>query len=98
MSKSDQMYMELEEQANALGFDSVYDAVNNGYEIVGTELKPTIDLLRTQAHEEWLKEKEDSIKKLKKCISCLESFGYQWALEQVKELKAVIKFIEEGEV
>lgn len=76
MSKSGSLYMKLEEQAISLGFCDVDEAINNGYEIVGTELKPTIDLLRTRAHEEWLKEKEDSIKKL----------------------KAVIKFIEEGEV
>lgn len=39
--------------------------------------------------------KEECVKKIKKCISYLESFGYQWAVEQAEELKQVAEFIED---
>lgn len=38
---------------------------------------------------------KECIKKIKKCISYLESFGYQWALEQAEELKQVIEYMEQ---
>lgn len=72
MSKSDQMYMDLERQAHDLGFQDVGDACGHGYDIVGTELKPTAWLLQAQAREEWLKEKEEVIAALKRAIKLIE--------------------------
>ena len=60
MSKIGDYYIELTEQANELGFESVEEAFANGYEVVRGELQPKEDE-QTKAHKAWLKEKEDVI-------------------------------------
>lgn len=57
MSKSGNYYLELQEQANELGFESVQEAFDNGYEVVGEKLVEKKDE-QTQAHEAWLEEKK----------------------------------------
>lgn len=57
MSKIGQYNIELQEQANELGFESVQEAFDNGYEVVGGKLVEKKDE-QTQAHEAWLEEKK----------------------------------------
>ena len=51
-----------------------------------------------QAHEEWLKEKEEVLKKLQYARIQLDAFGYNWCIERSNDLKEVIDFIEKGEI
>lgn len=51
-----------------------------------------------QAHEEWLKEKKEVLKKLQYTRMQLGAFGYNWCIERSNDLKEVIDFIEKGEV
>ena len=51
-----------------------------------------------KAHEEWLKEKEEVLKKLQYARIQLDAFGYNWCIERSNDLKEVIDFIEKGEV
>lgn len=51
-----------------------------------------------KAHEEYLKEKAEVLKKLKYARTQLDAFGYDWCIERSNDLKEVIKFIERGEI
>lgn len=51
-----------------------------------------------KAHEEWLKEKEEVLKKLQYARIQLDAFGYNWCIERSNDLKEVIDFIEKGEI
>jgi len=57
MSKIGNYYLELQEQANELGFDTVEEAFDAGYEIVNGKLTEKKDE-RTKAHEAWLEERK----------------------------------------
>ena len=50
------------------------------------------------AHEQWLKEKEEVLKKLKYARKQLEAFGYYWCFVLSDDLEEVIEFIEKGEI
>lgn len=75
MSKIGRVNLELQEQANELGYDTVQEALDNGC-VVGTELfgdaprlvKP-IDMQKKldeleEAHKAWLKEKKEVLEEL----------------------------------
>lgn len=51
-----------------------------------------------QAHEEWLKEKEEVLKKLQYTMIQLDAFGYDWCIERSQDLKEVYEFIKKGEI
>jgi hypothetical protein len=51
-----------------------------------------------KAHEQWLKEKEEAIKKLQYARMQLDAFGYNWCIERSNDLKEVIDFINKGEI
>lgn len=57
MSKIGNYYIELTEQANELGFESVEEALSKGYEIVKGDLVEVKDE-QTKAHEAWLEERK----------------------------------------
>lgn len=62
MSKMSQIHVELSEQANELGFESLEEALAKGYEVDYEERKLVnpyvldMDKEREEAHEAWLKE------------------------------------------
>ena len=64
MSKMGQLNFVLQEQAEELGFETVQEALDNGYE-VDYEKQVLIDP-QEAAHEAWLKEKEEILQKLQK--------------------------------
>lgn len=51
-----------------------------------------------KAHEEYLKEKEEVLKKIKYARIQLDAFGYDWCIERSNDLEEVIEFIEKGEI
>lgn len=57
MSKTGNLYLELQDQAQELGFDTVEEALEHGYEVVRGTLKKKEDE-QTKAHEAWLEEKK----------------------------------------
>lgn len=99
MSKVGRLNLELQEQANELGFSTVQEALDNGC-VVGTELfgdaprliKP-IDMQKEleKAHEAWLKEKEEVIKGL-------QYVATQTTGAKEEYVRKAIEFIERGEV
>lgn len=72
MSKMSQLHTELTEQASELGFESIEDAENNGYEVVcdgkgfGRLVKSEDEL--DQYHRAWLKKRDEVISSLNNAI------------------------------
>ena len=67
MSKMSQLYAELSEQANELGFESLGEAEQAGYGVDwenGKLIKVEDEL--EKAHEVWLKERDELLKRLEK--------------------------------
>lgn len=90
MSKSGQMYLELQEKANDLGFETVEDAERNGYTVVGTDLRPTEDVAYEEASRAWVEKKRKIIEGLTKVR--LEGFRSEEIAKQVAQ--ETIDFIE----
>lgn len=91
MSKIGQLNLDLQEQANELGFSTVQEALDAGYEVdyeCGTFKDP-----QEQAHEAWLKEKEEVINELRSVYNDIDV-----PLDNKKLIKHAIEFIERGEV
>lgn len=88
MSKIGNYYLELQEQANELGFDTVEDAFDAGYEAYMGKLQPKEDE-QTKAHEAWLEEKNIVLGDLKNLLIC-KAFDFDI-------IKHAIEFIEKGE-
>lgn len=88
MSKIGNYYIELTEQAQELGFDSVEEALSNGYEVVKGNLVKVKDE-QAEAHKAWLKEKQIVLGDLKNLI--IHSV-YDFDI-----IKHAIDFIEAGE-
>lgn len=92
MSKISQLHAELTEQAYDLGFNSLEDALAMGYE-VDYENSKLVDG-REQAHEAWLKEKQQVLDELTDVINDGE---LDWG-EIVRKVEHAIEFIEKGEM
>lgn len=98
MSKMGTLNLELQEQANMLGYSTVQEALDNGYAI-----GPTNELVsdeQAKAHEAWLEEKNSLLKELKEIQGYFEAMGYpeNYRPNQMgKTIARTIKFIEEGE-
>ena len=99
MSKMSTLNLELQEQANELGFSTVQEALDNGYEI--DYENETLKDSQTAAHEAWLKEKV-----LKELHSLLQfnkdgantNYELAYMLEKsLDKIKHAIEFIEKGE-
>lgn len=99
MSKMSQLHAELSEQAYELGYLTLDQALADGYEVDyrTSRLEKSVDG-REQAHEEWLKEKEDILKRLQSL------YDYFVATEMdsfntgcVETVKDTINFIKKGE-
>lgn len=90
MSKIGNYNLELQEQANELGFESLQEAIENGYTIDYAEQKLiSLDELQDVAHKEWLKEKEIVLGDLKNLL-VHNAFDFDI-------IKHAIEFIEQGE-
>ena len=98
MSKMSQLHADLTEQAYDLGFESIEDAERNGYHVTYTdnEVKLALDMAKAQeqAHEAWLKEKQQVLDELTDVIYDGE---LDWG-EIVRKVEHAIEFIEKGEV
>ena len=83
MSKIGNMNLELQEQAEELGFETVQEALDNGYEVDYFKDSPDKDDLdyhpelvfkgQEQAHKAWLEEKEYTIAGLKNAKDFIET-------------------------
>lgn len=100
MSKMSQLYMELSEQAVALGYESLDDAMANGYVAnytTGELINKTeySDVEHTKAHEEYLKRKEEVLTGLKELQNY---FINSVQLDKAEKIKGAIQLIKEGEI
>ncbi len=96
MSKISQLHAELSEQASELGFESLGEAEQAGYEVdwsTGKLIEP-----QELAHEAWLKEKHEVLhilESVKEDIVELNDGDNKHVA--IDELDYVIDFIEKGE-
>ena len=95
MSKSGNYFLDLTEQANELGFESIQEAFDNGYEVVRGKLVEKKDE-QTLAHEEWLKEKHKVVGDLMNLLIGYHSAGKSDTMDYAV-VKRAIDFIEGGE-
>ena len=102
MSKMSQLHAELEEQAYEKGYESLEEALNDGATIVGETLVTRDDLPskkevdeRQQAHEAWLKERDEVIKGLQSTWFHLNNLGEKGDADNISR---AMKLIEEGEM
>ena len=97
MSKMSWLHVELTEKANELGFESIEEAEQNGYEIsmdgMTPTLKPNTKKQLELAHKAWLKEKQQVLDELTDVINDGE---LDWG-EIVRRVEHALEFIEKGE-
>lgn len=89
MSKMSQLHAELTEQAAELGFESIQDAEDHGYEVISTGdwaklVKSETD--EEEAHKAWLKEKEEAIRRLELTLENVD-------VDDVENVENAIEFI-----
>lgn len=97
MSKIGQVNFDLQEQAEALGFESVQEALDNGYFAIlekGGEahLIPKDEWELKKAHEAWLAKRAVILDKLEMLINDTQYKVYKDTLEEV------VAFIKGGEI
>lgn len=102
MSRMSQLHAELEEQAYEKGYESLDEALKDGATIIGETLVTKDDLPskksvdeRQQAHEAWLKERDEVIKGLQSTWFHLNNLGEK---EDADNVSRAMKLIEEGEM
>lgn len=103
MSKIGAYNLQLQEQANELGFETVQEALDAGYEICEMQMRcvpaacdPILvkgTELQEQAHNEWLREKEKVIEELTEVGAFLTAHN-----ERPERVDRAIEFIKRGEV
>ena len=112
MSEIGNYYLELQEQANELGYETVEEAIDDGCKVdiskqkLITPLEQKIDdekIELEKAHEAWLKEKEEVIKGLKGLLDLWsdEYTNYELAYVLSKSQETIgkaIEFIKRGEI
>lgn len=111
MSKMSQLHAELTEQATELGFETIQDALNSGYDVDyekgklakrGLSYSETVEFLakeQEKAHEAWLKEKHEVLHLLESVKEDIINLnGGDNDHPAIGELDYVINFIEKGEV
>lgn len=97
MSKIGEVNLDLQDQANSLGYSTVAEALDDGYVVVynamdDVVLMSQIDYQHLQAHREWLHRKTMLINKLSLVAATLENEAAAQVIEEA------IDFIKEGEV
>lgn len=85
-----QLHAELTSQAADLGLESIEQAEANGYKVdytgSGWVLRPDVNKAMEEAHQEWLKEKEEAIRKLELTLENVD-------LDDVEHVQNAIDFI-----
>lgn len=97
MSNIGKVNLDLQEQANELGYSTVQEALDNGYVVVyhddgEVDFMKEEDWQHQQAHNEWLMERDTILNK----IRMLRGEHLPNAVREV--LGEVLEFIEKGEV
>lgn len=97
MSNIGKINLDLQEQANELGFSTVQEAIDNGYAVIydkdnEAKLMKEEDWQHLQAHNEWLIERETILNELR----MLADVHLPNAVRNV--IGETINFIEKGEV
>lgn len=95
MSKMSQLHAELSEQATDLGYETLEQALNDGWCVDYDEgrLYKRIDV-QEEAHAEWLKEKQQVLNEL---VDAIHDDSLDWTAI-VRRVEHAIEFIEKGEV
>ena len=112
MSKLGRVNLELQEQANELGFSTVQEALDNGYEV--DYENETLKAPQEAAHKAWLKEKDEVLALLNKTIYRMRCATValhkdsvpngtikayvEWNEQCAKDLERVKDFVKKGEV
>lgn len=91
MSKIGAYNLELQEQANELGFSTVQEALDNNYEVVDGQLVKNVLAEMEMAHKAWEKEKEEVRIGLAMVSDNLPTGG-----EAQQAIERAIKFIKEA--
>lgn len=104
MSRMSQLHAELEEQAYEKGYESLDEALKDGATIIGETLVTKDDLPskksvdeRQQAHEAWLKEREEVIKGLQLTLIKMVA-DRKNETKEYDSISRALKFIEQGEM
>ena len=97
MSKIGAINLELQEQANELGYSTVTEAVDDGYEVVYSVDRTKLEAVdleeeHKKAHKEWEFERAKVLGALEALVEYSDSKTIQ------KIAKDAIDFIEKGEV
>lgn len=97
MSNIGKVNLDLQEQANELGFSTVQEAIDNGYVIIyrddgEVKFMKEEDWQHEQAHNEWLMERDVILTKLR----MIREEHLPNAIREV--LGEALEFIEKGEV
>lgn len=92
MSKIGQYALEAQEQANELGFSTIQEALDNGYEVVDSVLIKKVDehdalAELEKAHEAWEKKKKEVLGDLNQLIAGMMASGK--TLENSTDLSVV---------
>ena len=95
MSKVGKYYLDLQNQAQELGFDSVEEALSKGYEVVKGKLVKTKDE-QTEAHEAWLKRKDAVVGDLRNLLLGMHTAGKSDTTEY-NIINNALTFILDGE-
>lgn len=97
MSRMGNYNLQLQEQAEELGFSTVQEAIDNGYHVVEDLVAGTATLKKLdeqeQAHEAWLKEKKRVLEGLNAVLNEIEYMRMDEGDLDVDIIRA-IKFIE----
>ena len=102
MSRMGNYNLQLQEQAEEMGFSTVQEALDNGYHVVEDLVAGTAtlkDLNEELAHEAWLKEKEELLEKLRQ-LKNLEEYSKELMGDEylgfgkIEIMDRAIKFIE----
>ena len=98
MSRMGNYNLQLQEQAEELGFSTTQEALDNGYHVVedlvtgeATLKELSVDEQYELAHEAWLKEKEEVLFDLKALKKEMDYIGMN---EWIESVENAIKFIE----
>lgn len=103
MSRIGRYALEIQGQANELGFSTVQEALDNGYEVIEDVLTQKVvsrDALAEleKAHEAWLKEREEVLGDLNQLLLGMGAVGK--TAENSTDYSAVeraYRFIKEGD-
>ena len=99
MSKIGQYNLELQEQAEELGFSTTQEALDAGFTVDYTAKEPTLvfdnDKAYEQAHAEWEREKDILLRALRETKREAEDAGRDM---DACVIKNAIEFIEKGDM